>query len=122
MSILSITIKRITFKRRLGLAFKLNNYRKWLKKGKYNFKKMTKHWLTCLNLTLVAQPEVFKQRGRGNQLSKGGNTRALVGVDHSGNTVGPSTSKTIVYTSKDQSVMPDVDMEGNNFDNYDEID
>ena len=83
---------------------------------------MTKHWLTCLNLTLVAQPDVFKQRGRGNRLSQGGNTRALVGVDHSGNAIGPSTSKTIVYTSKDQSVMPDVDMEGNNFDNYDEID
>ena len=80
---------------------------------------MTKHWLTCLNLTLVAQPQVFKQRGRGNSLSKGGKAGALVGVDHSGNPVGPSTSRTVIYTSTDQSAMPDVEMEDNNFDEID---
>ena len=91
---------------------------------------MTKHWLTCLNLTLVAQPDVFKQRGRGGNLAKGcGNTRAVVGDGHSGNAVGhsanvagPSTPRKVVYISKDQSAMPDVDMEGNNFDNDDELD
>ena len=72
-----------------------------------------------LNITLVAQPQVFKQRGRGNSLSKGGKAGALVGVDHSGNPVGPSTSRTVIYTSTDQSAMPDVEMEDNTFDEID---
>ena len=76
---------------------------------------MTKHWLTCLNITLVAQPQVFKQRGRGKSVSQGGKAGSLVGVDPSGNPVGPSTSRTVVYTSTDQSAMPDVEMEDNTF-------
>ena len=73
---------------------------------------MTKHWLPCLNITLVAQPQVFKQRGRGKEVSKGGKAGPLVGVSPSGHTDAPGTStRTVVYTTKvDKCVISDAEM------------
>ena len=76
---------------------------------------MKKHWLPCLNITLVAQgSQVFKQRGRGKELARVGGSKAspLAGTSPSGHTDAPCTSlRTVVYTTKvDKCVMSDVEM------------
>ena len=67
-----------------------------------------------MNGNLVAQPQVFKQRGRGKELARVGGSKAspLAGTSPSGHTDAPCTSsRTVVFTAKvDKCVMDDVEM------------